>query len=258
MKEDKNFDNLVDRLKSRVYGSPKGRLRVDLICQDLEQTVPEIDGKRRMKILDAGGGLGQIGLFLARKGHDIVLCDISQQMIDEAVRLFTEEGLEYRLTAVHSPFQALPQSWFGTFDLVMSHAVLEWLGEPKPSLERLFEYMKPSGTLSLMFYNKHSLVQKNALKGKIVRAMKEHYTVGEMGLTPQHPLDPEDVAAVLRDRGLDIVRKTGIRVFYDYMTAEARLGLDYESLLSLETRFCRDEPFASLGRYVHYIAARIG
>lgn len=252
--EDRNFDDLTERLKTRIYGSPKGRLRIDQIWTDFENHISGLNGDKPLTILDAGGGLGQISLMLARKGHDIVFCDISEKMIEEARILFYDDHLEDRLTLIHAPFQALPEKWFGAFDLVMSHAVLEWLGEPEESLKRLFDFMKPDGTLSLMFYNQNALIQKNALKGNIRKILGEHYTVGQKGLTPQHPLDPDHVAGILTKYGLNILQKTGIRVFYDYMTADARLGRSYEEILSLESRFCRVEPFASLGRYVHLIA----
>lgn len=256
MQHDRNFDDLAERLKTKVYGSPKGRLRIDLAWEDMLMHIPGIQGGSPMTVLDAGGGMGQISLALARLGHDIVLCDISAHMLREAEACFHNENLESRLTLVHGPFQDLSQSYDQAFDLVLSHAVLEWLADPQASLNDLIPCLKPQGWLSLMFYNVNAMIFQNAIKGNLRKIKAEQFSGDPQSLTPNRPLDPESVMAWLSAGGISIEQVTGIRVFFDAMRPSVRKDRSYEDILELERTYCRQEPFALLGKYIHIIGQR--
>jgi S-adenosylmethionine-dependent methyltransferase len=248
---DRNFDDLCDRLKKKVYGSPKGKLRLELLMEDLEPYVS--DTEKPMTVLDAGGGFGPVCLKLAEMGHTIVLCDISENMLEEAKRRFSEAGLTDRLEIFHLPFQELPEQYFNQFDLVLSHAVLEWLENPKPSFFKLKKYSKKNGLLSLMIYNLNSMICQNAIKGNFHKIMKEEFAGDPNGLTPANPLTPSDVLDWCDTAGLEILSKTGIRVFYDLMNRQMQSERSFEDIRALERKYCRIEPFVSMGRYVHLV-----
>ena len=50
-------------------------------------------------------------------------------------------------------------------DLVLFHAVLEWVAEPEAILAALYDALAPGGVLSLMFYNLHGLILQNLAHG---------------------------------------------------------------------------------------------
>lgn len=255
---DRNFDDLADRLKNRVYGSAKGRLRIELVWDDLSKHMAGVNGNKPLNILDAGGGFGQISLKLAGLGHRIVICDHSEKMLDGAAEAFEKEGLSGQLTIIHSPFQELPETYISGFDVIMSHAVMEWLADPESSLRTLLRYLKPQGLVSLMFYNLHSLIHQNAIKGNFRKVTTEAFSGEPNGLTPFNPLPPEEVEAWLVDEGITVIAKTGIRVFYDYMNKKLRQKRSFEDVLEVEKLYCRKEPFASLGKYIHFIGKPTG
>ncbi len=249
---DRNFDELYEKLKNRIYNSPKGRLRIELLQEDLYPYL-SIDEHKKMKVLDAGGGLGQVSLMLAEAGHDIVLCDISEKMLAEALEKFKKAGLIDRVEIIHMPFQELPEKFKGYFDLVMSHAVMEWLQYPEQSFNILKKYLKPGGLLSLMFYNLNSLICQNAIKGNFIKLMNDEFSGNPNGLTPVNPLASEEVERWFKMNDISILSKTGIRVFYDLMFRQTRDLRAYEDILEVEKKYCRVEPYASLGRYVHLL-----
>jgi S-adenosylmethionine-dependent methyltransferase len=251
---DRNFDDLAERLKTRVYGSPKGRLRMDLLREDLRLGVPGITGPESLSVLDAGGGMGQVSVELARLGHRIVLCDISKTMIREAESRFRQEKLDDRLTVVHGPFQDLARKQGRVFDLVLSHAVLEWLADPRSAIGDLAACLRPGGHLSLMFYNQNALILQNALKGNLKKIRDGSFAGQKGSLTPQNPLIPAQVLSWLAADGFSVSTVTGIRVFHDVMPPEVRKKLAYEDILDLERTRGRSEPFVWLGRYIHVIA----
>lgn len=72
-------------------------------------------------------------------------------------------------------------------------------------------------------------------------------------LAPTHPQDPDEVRGWLEE-GMRVIRKSGVRFFYDMMWPDARSSRSLEDVLMLERQLARQEPFASLGRYVHLLA----
>ncbi len=253
---DRNFDTLADRLEKNIYASTKGKIRLNLLREDLETHVPGIHVAPPMEILDAGGGFGQITGMLADLGNHIVLCDISEKMLEKAEKKLADTRGRENVTLIHSPFQDLPAGYGEKFDLVMLHAVLEWLAEPMASLEKLLTFLKPGGRLSLMFYNLNALVYSNAIRGNFRKIMAESFEGHPRSLTPTHPLCPAEVETWLAGKGVEVTCKTGIRVFNDYMSMELQNNRTYEDTLALEKKYCRKEPFASLGRYIHMVGVK--
>ena len=80
--------------------------------------------QRPLRILDAGGGFGFFSQKLAALGHQVVLCDLSADMLDEAARQLAEQGLSDRVRLIHCAIQDLPAQLEGEFDLILCHAVI--------------------------------------------------------------------------------------------------------------------------------------
>ena len=250
--QDKNFDRLVDKFEQKVYGTVKGDWRLKLIKEDLlplhEQTPP-------LTIWDAGCGLGQIAQWLAEAGHELTLCDLSHQMLLKAQERFKEAGLSanFKQGAAQTLAPELPQ-----FDLVLFHAVLEWLAEPEVTLKAVAEKVKPNGHLSLLFYNRNALVYTNVLKGewRWQHLLDESYIGKGKKLTPPHPQYPEVVIGWLEALGFEVKVQTGIRVFYDYLTHEVLEKSNIDELFELEYRHCRQPTYRHMGRYIHVLAKK--
>lgn len=254
--EDRNFDDLAERFERNIYGSIKGEIRLSIVWEDLLEAVPELETGPPLRILDAGVGLGQLALRLADYGHELVLCDISEQMLSRAQKQFEQEAPEARVRILHTPVQNLPQELEGSFDLVLFHAVLEWLAEPQTTLQGVLRFLKPQGKLSLLFYNRHALLFRHLMLGNF-QQLRAGYLVGrKRSFTPDNPLKPEDVYGWLNEWGMERISTSGIRTFTDYLSREVEEKLELETALVLERQLSREEPFRSLGRYIHVIADR--
>lgn len=250
--QDRNFDSLTERFARRVYGTVKGEWRLKLLKEDLAQfhrAEPPIT------VWDAGCGFAQISAWLAGRGHRITLCDVSEKMLDAAERSFSESGLNGRFhhRAAQDLAPELPQ-----FNLVLCHAVLEWLAEPLPTLSVIAGQVKPGGHLSLLFYNRNAVAYRKVLKGGWRwRALLANACFGKSRrLTPPHPQFPHEVLAHLQQSGFKVTLQTGIRVFYDYLDSGVLAAGDTRELWTLEYRYCRLPTYRDMGRYVHVLARR--
>ncbi len=256
--QDRNFDDLAGRFKKNIYGGLKGAVRLAVLQRDFAEAIPHLlAADTSLRILDAGGGQGQFSLSLAKAGHKIVLCDISAEMLKLAREQAENAGLEQQVTLVHCALQDLPAQLDDTqFDLVLCHAVMEWMAEPHTLLPCLYQYLKPGGWLSLTYYNRHSLIFKNLLRTNFKKVIAQDFKGARGSLTPINPLEPEQVDGWLKALPLTVVARSGIRVFHDYILDAQQREHSPEDLIKLELALSRQEPYRSLGRYIHVLGRR--
>ena len=249
--EDRNFDDLAERFADRIYNTDKGRLRLEILQEDLAG----LASGKPLDIWDAGCGLGQISLWLAQQQHRLTLCDISAKLLNTAKQSFKEAGIDADF--YQQPAQSLAAE-LPKFDLVINHAVLEWLAEPMQGLAAIAGQVKPGGYLSLMFYNRNAMVYQNVLRGswRLQAIIDDRYIGVGNRLSPPNPLFPHVVTAWLRDNGFEIDCHSGIHVFSDYLAAGARAGTDKQQLYELEKQYCRLPAYRDLGRYVHLLTKK--
>jgi len=254
-KEDKNFDDLSSRFQKNIYNTAKGKIRLSILWRDLIEVVPGIE-KGGLTILDAGAGQGNFALQLAQKNHQLTLCDVSENMLSDAKKIFSESDLETDVRFIHTPVQKLSEHIKTQYDVVLFHAVLEWLVEPKETLRELLKYIKPGGYLSLMFYSRTGLIFQNLTRGNFDYVKSNSLSGNGKTLTPINPQVPDHVYQWLNNFGLETKVKSGVRVFYDGISRERRKQIDEDELIELETQYSRMEPYNNLARYVHVVSRK--
>ncbi len=257
MKQDRNFDDIAHKFINNIYGSEKGNIRQTIVWDDLIQALSYFTPNVPLHILDAGGGLAQMSQKLAQRGHHISLCDISSEMLKLAKQEITKQNLLHHYTFIHSPVQAIAEKLNSAVDMVLFHAVMEWLASPKEALQTVLRQIRPGGIASIMFYNHHGLVYKNVVCGNIPHVLGGMPHRKRFKLQPQQGLLPEDVYQWIEEAGFKIAGKSGIRCFHDYIGNQQYIGdFRFEEVLELEKRLCRQEPYLSLGRYIHVWAIK--
>jgi len=252
MKDDRNFDDLIDRFEERIYATDKGSWRLKLIKQDIDAI---LSLKEKLDIWDAGCGLAQVSQWLASKGHHVTLCDLSEKMLAVAKKCFNEARLDadFHHASVQTMAPKLP-----FFDVVIFHAVLEWLADPLPVLRTVIDKVKVGGYVSLLFYNRNAMVYSNVLKGKWrLKAVLNDDFIGQGNkLTPPNPHYPHEIVSFLERANFEIKSFTGVRVFSDYMTDEVMQKSSVEELFELEAQYCRLPTYREMGRYIHLVAKK--
>lgn len=249
-----NFDHLADRFKDQIYGRTKGRIRQAVIEASYNKEVPELLVGKPLQVLDAGGGLGQMSQWLLDLGHHVDYFDVSSEMLGR-----TREAL--------SAAEATGQ-WCGVqasildyvppheMDLVVVHAVLEWLEQPQLALERAVTWLKPGGVLGLMVYNRHMLVMRNLMRGTLKKVKANQLGGDGQGLTPINPLDPMAVRGWLEDAGLVVSLQAGVRTFSDLTEPVVLSWYEEADIIEMELQLCEQAPYRDLGRYVLFLARK--
>lgn len=253
MREDRNFDSLARRFKTKIYGGFKGRIRLAILERDFQEfsILSDLDG---IKVFDAGGGFAPFSRTLVSQGADCLVCDISEKMLDQAKEDWETQKSEISGTIkfVQKPFQEIEKK----FDIVLCHAVIEWLDIPWEGIERLVEQCKIGGVLSLMIFNQVPLIWRMVTFGKLEKVRENRFSGFGNSFTPYHSFRFEEVQQKLEELGMEILCCSGVRLFYDSLHEDRKKFIDLEELLALELHYSRDSDFYNHGRYLHFLAKK--
>jgi len=250
-RQDRNFDDLAERFSRTIYATPRGQLRLLALQQDFHDLGVEL---AQRQVLDIGGGQGQFSLQLAQQGAQISLCDISAEMLALGRDLFAAE--QQPLISQQCSLQDCARYFPQQYDIVLNHAVLEWLEHPFEALQQLVERLKPGGWLSLMFYNLHGHQWRQLMNGRTHAPASANQRLRQSGNSPQHPLDPDQIEQQLAQLGVRVKRWRGIRCVHDHMHQKIRERIGQPAVNQADLEFGLQEPYRRLGRYVHFLAQK--
>ncbi|WP_020558282.1 methyltransferase domain-containing protein [Thiofilum flexile] len=258
MSQDRVFDGLSQRFQRTIYANhdPRGMIRLHITQDDLSKLFKNLPPTHQA--LDIGAGLGQMSLWLAEQGWTVTLSEPSAEMLTQAQALVQNSAYTQQIELLNHSIQTLPSHYSQHFDLIICHAVLEWLAEPQTTLQTLTHYLKPDGYLSLMFFNRTSTEFRHLIAGNLDAVLEQRIASdGQKGLAPISPLLPDEVLSWLPELGLELVQWSGIRCFYDYTYHKIRKTLPLDKVIQLERHYSQIEPWRSLARYQHFILKKL-
>ena len=99
------------------------------------------------RVLDDGCGGGGMCVSVAEEADHVVGLDLSARFADAGTRLASEKGLD-NVTFVHADGRRLPFP-NGTFDTILSHAVIEHVADHSAYLRDARRVLRPDGHLYL-------------------------------------------------------------------------------------------------------------
>lgn len=276
IRNDRSFDAIADHFEKKVYGGLKGDIRLAVLRRDIFAYTARMSKERGrpLRILDVGAGLAQIAIELAAQGHTLVINDISANMLEKAQANAERVEKDLDIKWYVCPYQELENKliiddWQNKgsaanntgnavkFDLIMSHALLEWLAEPAAIMDFFDRQLAENGALSLCFYNPASFDYRNLIMGNFNLLDNTDYKAdNKKSLTPNHPVAKEEVESWLRAHHYQTIITSGLRVFHDYAPLKRGGHNDPDAVIRMELRYSQLEPYKWLGRYLHILATR--
>lgn len=259
---DRSFDAIADHFEKKVYGGLKGDIRLAVLRRDIFDYTKKLSKTlgRPLRILDVGAGLAQIAIELASQGHTLVINDISVNMLEKAQANAESVEKDLDIRWYICPYQALEEKLASNtekFDLIMCHALLEWLAEPAAVMDFFDKHLTEHGALSLCFYNPASFDYRNLIMGNFNLLDNSEYKAdNKKSLTPNHPVAKEEVESWLKAHEYQTILASGLRVFHDYAPLKRGGHNDPDAVIRMELRYSQLEPYKWLGRYLHILAMR--
>lgn len=242
------FNDLSSHFQDKIYSSFKGKLRLAILERDFEKFNLI---KNNFNILDIGAGLGQFSLYLASHQNQLTLLESSENMLNIAKERFSINNLGANF--IHDKLQSIPEILDQSYDLVLLHAVIEWLNNPFDIIPILKKITHQGSIISLLFYNLNGLIYHNLVRGNYRYVEKNNFHGEHGGLTPISPIDPAILEQALLDNNYKIIHKSGIRTYYDFMTKENKQKISEEDHIKMELNYSDKPEYLPHARYLHWL-----
>jgi S-adenosylmethionine-dependent methyltransferase len=259
------FNKQPEIFLREIYGSPLGRIRMDSLLADLERCLLQTPSIQRL--LDIGSGHAPVTLQLLARHPRLSahLVDPSEKLLHEANNLRVSLGISQDRVVIstgtlETVFQN--QSSFPC-DLLLSHAVANWVPDPLDFIRTLTKLCVPSHTVvSLVFGSSIGKAFRFVSQGMLDDAMHAALAPGTpvsslLGNEKARPLDPDSVLGVLAEQGCTILDRAGVRIFADYAPSFfLNDPPQLDRLQELETAVRRDPQYWKLGQLAHIVFCR--
>lgn len=226
-----------------------------------EQIAGRFPVGQRLRVLDVGMGQGTQALRLARAGHQVTGVEQDPKMIATAREELAgePEGIRERVRIVQGDGRDTGVHFLpGSFDVVLCHGVLMYIEEPDPLLAGLARMLAPGGLLSLLVRNGDALAMRPGLAGDWAGALAAFDTTSyrnRLGLDGRADRLAE-LTATLAGIAAPLHAWYGVRVFTDTAADGAEIPADVESLLAVEERAGKTDPYRSVAALLHLCGVR--
>jgi S-adenosylmethionine-dependent methyltransferase len=258
---DDRFENDASRYAAYLE-TPEGRLRADLVFENLREFLSESAVVSSLRALDIGCGTGATAVRLARLGIHVTLLDSSPAMLTLAERTIVEARVSSKVSIEPGDAAQLaeivqPES----FDIILCHNVLEYVDDPLAVLRGAVRALRNSSAIvSILVRNQAGEVLKAAIQQGDLAAAENNLT-RDWGEEPLYRgrvrlFTPDSFETVLKDASLSINVRRGIRVVTDYLPAQVSRSADYDRILALEGKLGKRREFFGVARYMHCLGSR--
>ncbi|MGW3037286.1 class I SAM-dependent methyltransferase [Streptomyces sp. NPDC001178] len=226
-----------------------------------EQIAGRFPVGQRLRVLDVGMGQGTQALRLARAGHQVTGLEQDPTMVAVAREALSgePEGIRERVRIIEGDGRDTGVHFLpGSFDVVLCHGVLMYVEEPDPLLAGLARMLAHGGLLSLLVRNGDALAMRPGLSGDWAGALASFDTVS---YTNRLGLDVradrlEALTATLAGIAAPLHAWYGVRVFTDIAEDGAEIPADMETLLAVEERAGRTDPYRGVAALLHLCGVR--
>jgi SAM-dependent methyltransferase len=226
-----------------------------------EQIAGRFPVGQRLRVLDVGMGQGTQALRLARAGHQVTGVEQDSTMVAAAREALSgePEGIRERVRIVEGDGRDTGVHFLpGSFDVVLCHGVLMYVEEPDPLLAGLARMLAHGGLLSLLVRNGDALAMRPGLSGEWAGALGAFDT---LSYTNRLGLDVradrlQTLTATLAGIAAPLHAWYGVRVFTDTAADGTEIPADVETLLAVEERAGRTDPYRGVAALLHLCGVR--
>ncbi|MER6570720.1 methyltransferase domain-containing protein [Streptomyces sp. NPDC001093] len=226
-----------------------------------EQIAGRFPVGQRLRVLDVGMGQGTQALRLARLGHQVTGVEQDATMIAAAREALSAqpEGIRERVRLVQGDGRDTGVHFLpGSFDVVLCHGVLMYVEEPDPLVAGLARMLAPGGLLSLLVRNGDALAMRPGLSGDWAGALAAFDTTAyhnRLGLDVRADR-LATLTATLAGIAAPLHAWYGVRVFTDTAADDAEIPGDLQTLLAVEERAGRTDPYRRVAALLHLCGVR--
>jgi SAM-dependent methyltransferase len=230
------------------------RLGFELLLGQVLEALPPAPAR----VVDAGGGTGQLAVALAGHGYRVTVVDTSAAMLATGAQRAADAGPEVaeRVTGIQGDAADLPGLLGrGVQDAAVCHDLLTRVDDQAALLASLAGVLADGGVLSLGFANRDWLALRAGRHGEHAAALRLVRAGGSGPPAGGEAQTLEEAETELDKAGFDLVSASGVGVFTDI--GDDDLGpRELAALVELERLVAGREPYRSSARTLHLVARR--
>lgn len=190
-----------------------------LVMEIIKRNIPT-DLEEDKTILDAGGGTGRWVVKLSKEYKSkFVIYDLSEDMLAQAEKNITENGVGNRVNLVHGDLCSIEQIASNSIDHIVSiYSPISFVYENDKAAKELYRILKPGGRIIIMGHGYY-----NALASKINNYAAPAYELQNLNddqrvvWAPHVPelvtYSKESMERLLESAGFSILSTYGVPVF---------------------------------------------
>lgn len=246
--------------------SPRARAAMsfadDITWHFLTKYLPR---RKSIRVLDAGGGDGFWAQKLVELGYKkIVLTDISQEILDEAAKRFSQLKIKHDVKLVKSDVADMKELETACFDFVFSqYDAVSYCLKPARAVKELARVAKKNGYVIVSLDTKFRRVPELIEAGQIDEAEKLLETNISYDFDfPQHNLTWEELSSCFKNARLTVLEVIGAPVFMhqiDEPTLE-KLEADQkirDRLLRIELAHCTNRSLVNFAGHLQIVGQKL-
>jgi ubiquinone/menaquinone biosynthesis C-methylase UbiE len=224
-------------------------LRAELAAQD----------GRALSVVDVGGGTGGFAVPLAEAGHTVTVVDPSPDALAALLRRAADAGVADKVSGLQGDADSLAELIAaGSADLVLCHAVLEFVDDPPVVASALVRALRPGGAASVLVANRVAAVLSRAIAGQFGLATSL-VSAGDLRTPGRDTLrrryDVDSATSLLESTGLAVEQVHGVRVVADLVPG-VLADADPEGLTAFELAVSASPPYRDIATQLHLLARR--
>lgn len=233
----------------------RGYIRYEVSRQNLSDTLSEFLSSPK-RIIDIGGGAGGDAAWLSNlsPAHEVTLIDPNSKSIGRAVA----RRSRIRTFSIGDSRRALEINGAESFDLALSHGVLQYLDDPRAELDNIARLLRPKGYISLMTAGKFGKLRRySGNEAAVNRLLLDGCFTNNLGAKATAYL-PNEIESMLSRAGFETIEWFGTKVVSDddHRRVDEVSGFELNSLFSTELELSRDPTRRVDGQMLHFIARK--
>jgi S-adenosylmethionine-dependent methyltransferase len=259
MRKEKKLEQFYDSLSSHYERMHKKRFCDKILEYFTLFYLP----KRKLKILDAGGGVGRFAIPLAKQGHSVVLSDISQGMLDNANKLADKQKL--KIDYIKESVVDLSKHLSSSFDVVLvMNAILDYCGDYEKALGEINRVLKKNGLLigtvnnRFVYSASHELKKGNiGLFNKSMASGDRYISWGGAKGHWTHEFTLDELKTSLKDSSFEIINLLGVfNLLGKYADVSTFSKIKQMKLFELQIEYAKKEEYLNNSTDFFFVAKK--
>ncbi len=254
------FDEYAKGYSSGDF-APSMSFADDITWHFLRKYLPKL---KSIRILDAGGGDGYWAQKLVELGYrNIVLADISQRMLDEAAKRFTQLKIKHDVNLVKSDIADMKEFEDAHFDFVFSqYDAVSYCLKPAKAVKELARVAKKGAYVIVSLDTKFRRVPELIEALQIDEAEKLLRTNISYDFDfPQYNLTWEELSECFKNAGLIVLEAIGAPVFMHQVNDRILRKLEADPkirkrLLQIELTCCTNRSLVNFAGHLQMVGQK--